>query len=40
MRSLAETIHFPNVDTLLTHGKAALDELRQLEILIGARSAS
>lgn len=40
LRSLAETIHFPNVDTLLTHGKAALDELRQLEILIGARSAS
>jgi hypothetical protein len=40
LRSLAQTIHFPNVDALLTHGKAALEEMRQLEILIGARSAS
>lgn len=40
LRALADSIHFPDVDALLAHGRAALEEMRQLEILIGARSAT
>lgn len=37
---LAETIHYPDVDALIKHGVAALEEMRQLEILTGTRSAA
>jgi hypothetical protein len=37
LHALAATIQFPNVDALLEHGRSVLDELRQLEILIGVR---
>ena len=39
LRELATKIHYPDVDTLIKHGIEALEEMRQLEILIGARSA-
>ncbi len=39
LRTLAETIHYPDVDSLLQHGAAAMQQMRQLEILIGARRA-
>jgi hypothetical protein len=38
LRSLAEQINYADVDALIQHGAAALDEMRQLEILTGARS--
>ena len=37
LRSLAETMQYPDVDALLEHGASALEEMRQLEILTGAR---
>ena len=40
IRSLAETIHYPDVDALVGHGATALEEMRQLGILTGARAAN
>ena len=40
LRALAETIQYPDVDALLQHGAAAMQQMRQLEILIGARRAN
>ncbi len=40
LRRLAETIQYPDVDALIGHGAAALGEMRQLEIILGARRAS
>lgn len=40
LRALAVTIRYPDVDALIGHGAAALEEMRQLEILLGARTAS
>lgn len=40
LRELAERINYPDVEALIQHGVAALEEMRQLEILIGTRSAS
>lgn len=37
LRNLAEEINYPDVAALKQHGKAALEEMRQLEILVGAR---
>jgi len=34
---LAEEINYPDVDALIQHGKAALEEMRQLEILVGTK---
>ncbi|MDA0705858.1 MAG: putative DNA-binding domain-containing protein [Proteobacteria bacterium] len=39
LRSLAQQTHYPDVEALVAHGAAALDEMRQLEILTGARKA-
>jgi hypothetical protein len=38
LRILAKQTGYPDVDALIAHGAAALEEMRQLEILIGARS--
>ena len=40
LRTLAVTIGYPDVDALLVHGRNALVEMRQLEILIGTRTAA
>ena len=40
LRTLAETIQYPDVDALLAHGLDALQEMRRLEILTGTRSAN
>lgn len=40
LRQLAGRIHYPDVDALIGHGADALNEMRQLEILIGTRSTS
>jgi len=37
LRQLATEINYPDVDALVQHGKAALEEMRQLEILVGTR---
>ena len=37
LRQLAEKIHYPDVDALVQHGGVALEEMRQLGILIGTR---
>lgn len=37
LRNLAEQTDYPDVEAFLTHGTAVLDEMRQLEILTGAR---
>jgi len=37
LRSLASEISYPDVDALLQHGAAALEEMRHLEILTGTR---
>ena len=37
LRSIAEAIHYPDVDALLEHGRTALEEMRKLEILTGTR---
>lgn len=34
---LAKQTHYPDAEALIAHGAAALDEMRQLEILIGTR---
>jgi hypothetical protein len=39
LRELAKKIHYPDVDALIGHGADALQQMRQLEILIGTRSA-
>ena len=39
LRKLATKIHYPDIDALLKHGVDALEEMRQLEILTGTRSA-
>jgi len=38
LRALAANIGYPDVDALIQHGQAALEEMRQLEILTGARA--
>jgi hypothetical protein len=38
LRSLAEEINYTDVDALIQHGAAALEEMRQMGILTGARS--
>lgn len=38
LRSLATDIGYADVETLIQHGAAALEEMRQLEIVIGSRS--
>lgn len=38
LRSIAEEINYTDVDALIQHGAAALEEMRQLEILTGTRS--
>lgn len=37
LRALAEEINYADADALVQHGAAALEEMRQLEILIGTR---
>jgi len=37
LRDLAVEIDYPDVDALIQHGATALDEMKQLEILIGTR---
>jgi hypothetical protein len=39
LQNLASTIHYPDVDALIKHGMKAFEEMRQLEILTGTRSA-
>ena len=39
LRELATKIHYPDIDALIKHGVDALEEMRQLEILTGTRSA-
>jgi hypothetical protein len=38
LRALAQEINYPDVDALVRHGAAALEEMRRLEILTGART--
>ena len=40
LRKLAAKINYPDADALVEHGAAALREMRELEILLGARSPS
>lgn len=37
LRTLAGEINYPDADVLVRHGAAALEEMRQLEIVIGTR---
>jgi len=37
LRDFAASINFQNVDAFISHGAAALEEMRQLEILTGTR---
>lgn len=37
LRTLAEQVNYPDVDALIQHGAAALEEMRQLEILTGTQ---
>jgi hypothetical protein len=39
LRTLARAIGYPDVDALIGHGAAALNEMRQLEILTGTQTA-
>ncbi len=39
LREIAANINYPNVDAFVQHGAATLEEMRQLEILTGTRSA-
>ncbi len=39
IRELAATVNYPDVDALIKHGTDALEEMKQLQILIGTRSA-
>lgn len=38
LRDIAESMRYPDTDSFLQHGKAALDELRRLEIVLGTHS--
>ena len=38
LRKLAEQTNYPDVEAFVNHGAVALEEMRQLEILTGARS--
>lgn len=38
LRALAAEIDYPDADALVRHGKAALEEMRRLEILIGTKA--
>ena len=38
LRALAEDTNYPDVDAFVQHGTAALEEMRQLEILTGTRT--
>ena len=38
LRVLADEIHYSDVDALIRHGAAALEEMRQLEIVIGSKT--
>jgi hypothetical protein len=38
LRNLAKQTEYPDVEAFVNHGAAALEEMRQLEILTGARS--
>jgi hypothetical protein len=38
LRNLAAQANYPDVDAFVGHGAAALQEMRQLDILIGARA--
>ena len=38
LRKLAEQTNYPDVEAFVAHGAVALEEMRQLEILTGARS--
>lgn len=38
LRTLADDIKYPDVDALIKHGAAALNEMKQLEILTGSRA--
>jgi len=40
LRTLASTIAYPDVDALIGHGAEALNEMRQLHILTGTRTAA
>ena len=37
LKNLAKEINYPDVDALVQHGKTALEEMRQLEILVGTK---
>ena len=37
LRTLAKEINYGDADALVQHGAAALEEMRQLDILIGTR---
>jgi hypothetical protein len=39
LRKLAAQINFPDPDAFIAHGLAAMQEMRSLDILTGARSA-
>jgi len=39
IRELAARINYPDVDALIKHGADALEEMRQLQILLGTRTA-
>lgn len=39
LRDIASSINYPDVDAFVAHGKTALSEMRQLEILTGTRKA-
>ena len=38
LRTLADEINYPDVDALIQHGSAALEEMKTLEILTGTRA--
>ena len=38
LRTLADEINYPDVDALIQHGSAALEEMKTLEILTGTRT--
>ena len=40
LRDLAETINYPDVEALISHGAVTLEEMRRLGILTGTRTAT
>jgi len=40
LRSLAAEIGYADVDALIQHGETALEEMRELEIVIGSKAPS